>query len=78
MMFLISARRWPLDSLESLLRLNPRRGQRAADLFQILAWRHPDWVEALRDAGADSHLIDWLLAPEPGVDDISRCRTENY
>jgi len=69
MMFLTSARRWPLDSLESLLRLNPRRGQRAADLFQILAWRHPDWVEALRDAGADSHLIDWLLAPEPGVDE---------
>ena len=69
MMFLTSARRWPLDSLESLLRLNPRRGQRAADLFQILAWRHPDWVKALRDAGADSHLIDWLLAPEPGVDE---------
>lgn len=37
MMFLTSARRWPLDSLESLLRLNPRRGQRAADLLQILA-----------------------------------------
>ena len=69
MMFLTSAPRWPLDSLESLLRLNPRRGQRAADLFQILAWRHPDWVKALRDAGADSHLIDWLLAPEPGVDE---------
>ena len=69
MMFLTSAPRWPLDSLESLLRLDPRRGQRAADLFQILAWRHPDWVEALRDAGADSRPIDWLLAPEPGVDE---------
>ena len=69
MMFLTSAPRWPLDSLESLLRLDPRRGQRAADLFQILAWRHPDWVEALRDAGADSRAIDWLLAPEPGVDE---------
>ena len=70
MMFLTSASRWPLDSLESLLRLNPRRGQRAADLFQTLAWRHPDWVEALRAAGADSRLIDWLLAPEPGVDEV--------
>ncbi len=65
MMFLTSASRWPLDSLESLLGLNPRRGQRAADLFQILAWRYPGCVEALRNADA---RVDWLLAPGPGVD----------
>lgn len=62
-----NARRWPVDTLESLLAAGSRRGQRTADLFQLLAWRHPEWVRALRDVN-DDPAIDRLLAPEPGRD----------
>ncbi|MDO5084522.1 MAG: hypothetical protein Q4D89_14145, partial [Arachnia propionica] len=62
-----NARRWPVDTLESLLAAGSRRGQRTADLFQLLAWRHPEWVVALRGVG-DDPAIDRLLAPEPGRD----------
>ncbi|MDO5067521.1 MAG: DUF4132 domain-containing protein [Propionibacteriaceae bacterium] len=62
-----NARRWPVDTLESLLAVGSRRGQRTADLFQLLAWRHPEWVEALRAVG-DDPAVERLLTPEPGQD----------
>ena len=62
-----NARRWPVDTLESLLAAGSRRGQRTADLFQLVAWQHPDWVVVLR-AVNDDPAIDRLLSPEPGED----------
>lgn len=42
------AKKWPIDTLQQLLFLNPRRGQPAADLLLRLAESQPDWLASLK------------------------------
>lgn len=55
-----SARKWPLDTLQRLLSLSPRRGQPAADLIMRLVEANPDWLLRLKAFLAAPAPDDWL------------------
>ncbi len=55
-----SARKWPLDTLQRLLSLSPRRGQPAADLIMRLVEANADWLPRLKNFLAAPAPDNWL------------------